>query len=194
MFEEYTFEQIMNNMMSRVPNTIDKRQGSVIYNALAPAAVELQNMYINLDVILNEGFANTASREFLLKRAAERGLAPYEATKATVKAQVVPITAVLPVGARFSLDDLNYIVTGQYYMSDLPVEGEYVLECETPGAAANYNLGDLVPIDYIEDLQRAEIVQILTPGEDEEGTDEFRQRYFESFDKQAYGGNITEKK
>ena len=47
MFEEYTFEQIMNNMMTRVPNTIDKRQGSVIYNALAPAAVELQNMYIN---------------------------------------------------------------------------------------------------------------------------------------------------
>lgn len=192
MFEEYTFEQIMNNMMSRVPNTIDKRQGSVIYNALAPAAVELQNMYINLDVILNEGFANTASREFLIKRAAERGLAPYEATKATVKAQVVPVTAVLPVGARFSLDDLNYIVTGQYYMSDLPVEGQYILECETPGAAANYNLGDLVPIDYIEDLQRAEIVQILTPGEDEEGTDEFRQRYFESFDKQAYGGNITD--
>lgn len=192
MFEEYTFEQIMNNMMTRVPNTIDKRQGSVIYNALAPAAVELQNMYINLDVILNEGFANTASREFLIKRAAERGLAPYEATKATVKAQVVPVTAVLPVGSRFSLDDLNYIVTGQYYNSDIPIQGEYILECETAGAAANYNLGDLTPIDYIEGLQRAEIIEILTPGEDEEGTDEFRQRYFESFDKQAYGGNITD--
>lgn len=192
MFEEYTYEQIMTNMMNRVPNTIDKRQGSIIYNALAPAAVELQNMYINLDVILNETFADTASREYLIKRAGERGLTPYEATKATVKAQVVPITAVLPVGARFSLEDLNYVVTSQYYNSDIPIQGEYILECETPGAAANYNLGDLIPIDYIEGLQRAEIIQILTPGEDEEGTDEFRQRYFESFDKQAYGGNVTD--
>ena len=51
MFEEYTFEVILNAMLARVPDTIDKRQGSIIYNALAPAAVELQNMYINLDVI-----------------------------------------------------------------------------------------------------------------------------------------------
>ena len=62
MFEEYTFEVILNAMLARVPDTIDKRQGSIIYNALAPAAVELQNMYINLDVILNETFADTASR------------------------------------------------------------------------------------------------------------------------------------
>lgn len=192
MFESYTYEEILNNMLSRIPNTIDKRQGSIIYNALAPAAVELQNMYINLDAVLDETFASTASREYLIKRAGERGLTPYEASKAIVKAQVVPITAVLPVGSRFSLDDLNYVVTSQYYNSDIPIQGEYVLECETAGAAANYNLGDLTPIDYIEGLQRAEIVQILTPGEDEEGTDEFRQRYFESFDKQAYGGNITD--
>ncbi len=46
MFEEYTFEQIMTNMMARVPNTIDKRQGSIIYNALAPAAVELSLIHI----------------------------------------------------------------------------------------------------------------------------------------------------
>lgn len=192
MFESYTYEEILNNMLSRIPNTIDKRQGSIIYNALAPAAVELQNMYINLDAVLDETFASTASREYLIKRAAERGLTPYEASKAIVKAQVVPITTILPVGSRFSLDDLNYVVTSQYYNSDIPIQGEYVLECETAGAAANYNLGDLTPIDYIEGLQRAEIIEILTPGEDEEGTDEFRQRYFESFDKQAYGGNITD--
>ena len=33
MFEEYTFETILNSMMARVPNTLDKRQGSIIYNA-----------------------------------------------------------------------------------------------------------------------------------------------------------------
>ena len=31
------YETILNNMLARVPNTLDKRQGSIIYNALAPA-------------------------------------------------------------------------------------------------------------------------------------------------------------
>ena len=46
MFENYTYEKILNDMLDRVPDSLDKRQGSIIYNALAPAAVELQNMYI----------------------------------------------------------------------------------------------------------------------------------------------------
>lgn len=192
MFETYTYEDILNNMLARVPNTLDKRQGSIIYNALAPAAVELRNMYVNLDSVLDETFADTASREYLIKRAAERGLTPKEATKALVKAIVVPVNFDLPVGSRFSLEDLNYVVLSQHYIGDLPIMGEYVLECETAGSAANYNFGNLVPIDYIQGLQRAEITEILTPGEDEEGTDEFRKRYFDSFDKQAYGGNITD--
>ena len=90
MFEEYTFEVILNAMLARVPDTIDKRQGSIVYNALAPAAVELQNMYINLDVILNETFADTASREYLIKRAEERGITPYPATHCIVKAEITP--------------------------------------------------------------------------------------------------------
>ncbi len=43
-------------MMDRVPDTIDKREGSVIFDALAPAAAELAQMYIEADVILNETF------------------------------------------------------------------------------------------------------------------------------------------
>ena len=97
MFEEYTFEVILNAMLARVPDTIDKRQGSIIYNALAPAAVELQNMYINLDVILNETFADTASREYLIKRAEERGITPYPATHCIVKAEITPSSLELSI-------------------------------------------------------------------------------------------------
>ncbi len=75
-----TYEEILQRMLDRVPNNIDKREGSIIYNALAPAAVELAQMYIEAERILNEGFADTASREYLIKRAAERGITPYPAT------------------------------------------------------------------------------------------------------------------
>ena len=36
-----TFSQILADMLARVPNDLDKREGSIIYDALAPAAVEL---------------------------------------------------------------------------------------------------------------------------------------------------------
>lgn len=188
MFENYTYEKILNDMLDRVPDNLDKRQGSIIYNALAPAAVELQNMYINLNVIINETFADTASRENLIKRASERGLSPYQATKAIVKGVFTPSSLEISIGERFSVENLNYIVTEKI------TDGQYKLQCEEAGSDANYNLGQLIPINYIEGLQYAEITDVLIPGEDEESTEDFRNRYFSSFDNQAFGGNITDYK
>ena len=54
MYEEVTYEEILERMLERVPDDMDKREGSLIYDALAPAAIELQIMYIELDVILKE--------------------------------------------------------------------------------------------------------------------------------------------
>nr|WGE07305.1 hypothetical protein P5658_21205 [Bacillus subtilis] len=39
MFEDQTFEAIMERMLNSISADIDTREGSVIYNALAPAAV-----------------------------------------------------------------------------------------------------------------------------------------------------------
>ena len=35
MWENMTYENILNDMLSRVPSNVDKREGSVIYDALA---------------------------------------------------------------------------------------------------------------------------------------------------------------
>lgn len=64
---------------------IDTREGSLIYDALAPASIELRIMYMEFDVIMNETFADTAHREWLIKRCAERGITPYPAKKAILK-------------------------------------------------------------------------------------------------------------
>ena len=53
-YEDITYEVILQRMLDRVPNNMDKREGSIIFDALAPAAVELQLMYIELDTILKE--------------------------------------------------------------------------------------------------------------------------------------------
>ena len=57
MFETVTFEDIMARMLRAVPDTFDKRAGSVIYDALAPAAAELVQLYMACDYVLAESFA-----------------------------------------------------------------------------------------------------------------------------------------
>ena len=185
MYEDITYEIILKRMLDKVPDTIDKREGSVIYDALAPAALELQIMYIELDVILNESFGDTASRKYLIKRAAERGLSPYKASKAILKG-VFNID--IPIGNRFSLDALNYVVIEKI------ASGSYKLQCETAGVVGNSQFGKLIPIDYVPGLTSAELTELLIPGEDEEDTETFRKRYLASFDSQAYGGNIADYK
>jgi len=188
MYEAITYELILQRMIDRVlaqnPN-IDTREGSIIYNALAPAAVELQNMYIQLDTILNESFADTQTRDYLIKRCAERGIIPEPATKAILKGE---FNIDVPIGSRFSLDMLNYIVIEK--ISD----GIFKLECETPGSEGNQQFGTLIPIDYIEGLTSAELTELLIPGEDEEDTESLRERYFNSLESQSFGGNIADYK
>ena len=58
----------------------------------------------------------------------------------------------------------------------------------------NQYLGSLIPIDYIDGLETATLTEVLIPGEDEEGTEEFRTRYYNSFNDLAFGGNLTDYK
>lgn len=193
MYEDITFDIILKRMLDRVSQnaksqnfTIDTREGSLIYNALAPVAIELQNAYLELDNILNESFADTQSREYLIKRCAERGINVKEATKA-IRRGVFNID--VPIGSRFSLNLLNYVVIEKI------TDKEFKLECETPGTEGNVEAGELIPIDYIEGLTNARLIDVLiTPGEDEEDTEHLRERYFTSLDSQAYGGNVSDYK
>jgi len=186
MYEDVTYEDILQRMLDRIPDTVDKREGSIIYDALAPAAVELQNMYIEFDVILKETFAETASRDYLILRVAERGIVPYPASKAVLKAESEPSALEIPIGSRFSLNDLNYVITEKISA------GNYKVECETEGAVGNEYFGNLIPIDYIDGLESIEITELLIPGEDEESDASIRTRYFNTFDNQAFGGNIAD--
>ena len=191
MFELMTYEKIMERMLARVPNNLDKREGSVIWDALAPAAMELESMYFVLQDFIKETFGDTASRENLIRRASERGISPYKASKAVLKG-IFDIE--IPLGSRFSLEDLNYTATNFIQYNTAANLYEYELECESSGKIGNARTGKIIPIDYINGLGRAEITELLIPGQDEEETEALRKRYFDSFNMKAYGGNISDYK
>lgn len=184
MFEENTFEMILNRMLDRVPDTMDKREGSIIYDALAPAALELQLLYIDLDTFLKEVFTDTADREYLIRRARERNVTPHDANSAVWKGRFAPASLEIGMGTRFNADALNFVVQEKLG------EGMYKLACETPGSAGNDCLGQLIPVEYVNGLQRAELVELLEPGTDEEDTESLRKRYLTVLRKPSASGNI----
>lgn len=187
MFEGVTFELLMQQMLDNVPSNVDKREGSIIYDALAPCAAELTKMYMNLDMIMQETFADTASTQYLMKRCAERGISMHAATAAVLEAEILPDTIDV-TGQRFNCGGLNFTVSAKNE------NGKYNIECETAGTSGNLDSGLLIPIEYIDGLISANITACLIPGKDEETTEELRERYFESFDGQAFGGNVYDYK
>lgn len=189
MFEDQTFEMIMERMLDRVPSNLDKREGSIIWDALAPVAIELVETYINLDAMLDETFAGTASRSYLIRRAAEQDISPYPASKAILKGVFKDGSNAafdVPIGSRFNLDDLNYIVTEQI------TTGEFKVECESAGIIGNKNIGIITPIEYIDGLGSAELTEVLILGENEEETETFRTRYFKELSNLEQDGNVAQ--
>lgn len=182
MFESKTYDYILNSMLNRVSDELDKREGSIIYDALAPAAAELAQMYISLDTVLQETFGDTASREYLILRATERGITPRLATYAIGKGV---FNVAVPIGSRFSIDSYNYKVTELISA----VDHSYRMTCETAGAEPNYYIGTMTPIEYIQGLTTAQLTEIIILGENAEETEDLRKRYFNSFNNQAFGGN-----
>ena len=49
MYENLTYERIMSRVLANVPSNVDKRQGSVIYDAVAPVCSEIAQIYVALD-------------------------------------------------------------------------------------------------------------------------------------------------
>lgn len=188
LYQDQTAETILNRILARVAAKFDKRLGSVIYDATAPASIELGLVYEALDYILDQSFADTEERPYLIRRAAERGLAPYPATYAKVTGVFTPETLEIPTGARFMCGEYIYSVASKIEA------GRYYLDCETAGAAANGQTGRLIPVEAITGLKTAELVEVSILGDDEEDTEAFRARYFASLKADAYGGNVVDYK
>lgn len=186
MYENMTYEALLKRALSRVPTGIDKREGSMVMNGVAPSMAEIAQLYIGLDFVFTATYLATAPREYLIKRAADRNMTPYPASAAVFRAE---FNIEVPEGTRFSCDDLNFVVNG---LIDEDEPGDWIahrVTCETPGAAANSYSGTLIPIEYVDGLTHAELIGVLIPGDDVEDTEVFRQRVLDSFHSLAFGGN-----
>ena len=88
MFENMTFENIMDRCLARVSSSVDKREGSIVYDAIAPAAAELAILYIDLADLMDRAFPDTETGEDLTKKCQERSV--FRSGRATSRRKTVP--------------------------------------------------------------------------------------------------------
>lgn len=179
MFEDMAFEKILDDMLSLVKSDVDKREGSVIYDALAPCAFKLAETYYQLNNFLDLVSGDTAVGEFLDRVVADHGITRKPPTYAIRR---VGTTGEVKIGTRWGLNDTTYKI------SELISPNIYKAKCEQLGSIGNTYSGQLENIDNVSGVT-ATLTDIITPGEDEESDDNLRARFYMQIQAPSTSGN-----
>lgn len=192
-FQNKDYDYFLRKMLDVVPDNIDKREGSIIYDALAPAALVMGQQSLDMANVIKETYIKTASGAFLDYRAIEHGTSRYPATQTEAKAKVLndkkePLDNV-QIGDKFaSIGDSPIFYAVTKINDDLTVE----LTAEVKGSSANSYIGQILPVTPNDLLSWAEITEITAPARDVESDDHLRARLLSSQSWIAYGGNVAD--
>lgn len=206
--DDNSFEKIMDRCLgNKILENVDKRPGSIIYDALAPICLELAEAYVKMDIMEEQTFLTTATGINLDKRAFDYGLSRTPATNALRiaefkkykmdsdgnfvhddKGNKILIDMDITEGVRFTLPEdssITFEYTGK-------IDGYNILKCEQTGTKGNEHVGTILPLVPIKNLIESKITSTYKPAEDEETDEELRERVIDSINYSSFGGNIED--
>lgn len=190
-----TFTQILDRQLKNVPDDKDKRQGSIIYDALAPCSGEFANGYIVNKIQQDQVYLLTALGENLDKKGYEYGVEREVATKAIRIGRLIDTNENLvnmPIGSRFTVPESDNTIT--YIIKSYQSTGIPILECEQTGTQGNEYIGELLPLFSVNNLKLAEVAGTQQPAQDTEEDEPYRQRIIARIKNKGFGGNIQDYK
>lgn len=203
-----TYEEILQRCLANdLLSDVDKRQGSIIYDSLAPLCMELAEAYIKMDVLESQSYLMTATGASLEKRVYDYGLTRKSGTYAErigsfkkyktddegkyvldEDGNKTLVEMDVPENTRFAVpdnSDVTYIYVGF-------TNGHKILQCEQTGTEGNVHIGEITPLTGVTGLIEAHITGTYTPGEDDETDEELRKRCLDIINTNAFGGNISD--
>ncbi|MHB8065019.1 MAG: baseplate J/gp47 family protein [Ruminiclostridium sp.] len=179
MFEDMTYEAILADMLNRVTSNVDKREGSIIYDALAPCAYQLAQTYFYLNNFLDLVSGDTAVGEYLDRVVVDYGITRKATTYAVRK---IATSGSVSIGTRWGLSDTTYAIT------ELLSTNVYSATCEQSGEIGNAYGGSLDNIDNVSGVT-AVLTDIIVSGQDEETDDNLRARFYTYLQRPSTSGN-----
>lgn len=184
MFESYTSEMLLDEVLDNAPEGIDLRQGSIYYDAIAGIVEMIARHYADLDLILTLSSITTATGEYLDARAAEYSVTRLSST--TAKYHVNFVGATPNIGERFFAAE-----KGLYFVLRVDESDVNYLEAEIPGESGNniYSGTPAIPVNSIQGLESATFGTIYIAGADAEDDESLRQRIQEKISGPSEYGN-----
>ena len=186
-FSGKTYANILSEQLSRVPDDLDKREGSIVQTALGPESWYLEGVYMDMHRLQDNVYAGTAGGGSLDRIAEAYGITRKPATYAH-KQGVFNVQ--VPIGFRVSaIQEEHIIYRAVRYMGAMDGLHTYDMECERHGEIGNGYTGQLLPIDYAQGLTSAMLTTILSAGTEEESDNALRARLLNAIQKPSTSGN-----
>ncbi|MEN6325781.1 MAG: baseplate J/gp47 family protein [Syntrophomonas sp.] len=201
---EETEDVILARMLARIPDDIDKSEGSYIYDALAADASELAQLKIDMGQYLKRGFASTTFGEYLNLRCAERGIPRNQATKAektitfsgTVGTNIPQGTIVAtPADATLGISSIEFETI---QAATIGVTGSINVNVRAliAGVTGNVLNGTITLLVYpsISGISSVTNIATISDGVDTESDESLLERYLTKVQEPGTSGNIADYK
>jgi uncharacterized phage protein gp47/JayE len=189
MYKNQTFEVIVQRMLQEISDDIDKREGSVAYDMLAPKANELAISYLELNNIINFGFAETSYGEYLDRKVIEAGIVRLSAVKSEGEITFVSETENLAIpagsivytdeGIRFLTKEDTKIINGSATVDII---------AEVGGNSGNVPANSIIN-NEISEVTCYNLVS-TSGGSDTESDESLTQRYLRKVRNPSSSGNV----
>lgn len=209
----FKYEDIMTRVLDRLPDKYDKRQGSTLWNLIAPVAQELAIGYHRLDLYRDNLYLDTAEGEYLSRLAEMFGVTRRPAERTTGylevsyrKAPTEPLHNIsfTTRNGKHRLNIIPEIVNRQdfpdgsgsrTYKFEESVTGEGIAVYHTAGTSRELidpQFMNLIPSEHIEGFTKATVVKLTNIGRDKEDDNTLRERTINQIHNQAANGNVAQ--
>jgi uncharacterized phage protein gp47/JayE len=183
-------ETILNRLLTNTNDEYDKSEGSFFYDVETPIAIELEKAYADQEAILDKGFADTATGNYLNRIVGEQGLTRKDSMKASTIVTIIGnVGATISIGQKVASDNVSYVFAEN---KTIPSGGSITVnvECETAGTIGNVPIGAIkyFPVT-LSGVTSVTNTLAVTNGYDEETDEELRERYYEKVRTPATSGN-----
>lgn len=187
--DKYTQTALLQTALNAARNDVDKREGAIMYDALAPLAFLAGKLVEVFKGIAEDADIQTAQGEALDWAASQFGIYRNEAVAAIREAQAVPEEIVFEVGETFKTDAGLGLI---WKCTEVLSEGKVVLQCQAPGAEGGADYGELTPTENKDGLQSLVFSGTRNAGTDAETDEAFRIRFWRELQRESYGGNFAD--
>ncbi|MDQ0060129.1 baseplate J/gp47 family protein [Paenibacillus harenae] len=192
-----SFESKLQQLLDRVDNGIDKSEGSIIYDALAPIAMQLWIEESKFRSILEQAFAVTAEGRFLDLIAKDYGLERTPAAAAKVELTFTGVVnAVIPDGTSVGIEnsDISFVTVGEAIIGS---QGRTTImaRCKQPGVIGNVNADTIrLLFDPVKDIWTVNNSRPAEGGLNQESDEALRGRILYQKRNPEHGGTESDYK